>query len=163
MDELARRSGGVLREEARFNSLLARAEIEGYECRLAQPTTYMNHSGQAVGALTRYFKIPPEAVLVAHDEIDLPPGSVRIKRGGSHGGHNGLRHIQSVLGTPAFARLRLGIGHPGHRDEVVPYVLARPGDRERRQIDAAVSDAADQVPRLLAGDWDCACHVLNAS
>ena len=161
VDELARRYGAGLREDARYRAEIARVEIDGFDCRLVKPLTYMNHSGQAVGALARFYKIPAEAILVAHDEIDLPPGSVRIKRGGGHGGHNGLRHIQSTLGTPEFARLRLGIGHPGHKDDVVPYVLSRPSEAELRHIQVAIEDAADQVPRLLDGQWDQACQRLH--
>ena len=162
VDELVRRYGGELRDESRFHGAVARIQIDGYDCRLLKPSTYMNHSGQAVGALSSYFKIPPEAVLVAHDEIDLPPGSVRLKRGGGHGGHNGLRHIQSSLGTPNFARLRIGVGHPGHRDDVVPHVLSRPGEHERRHLEVAIEEAAAEVPRLLAGEWDRVCQQLHA-
>ncbi|MBK5935961.1 MULTISPECIES: aminoacyl-tRNA hydrolase [Halorhodospira] len=162
VDELVRRYGGELREESKFRGDCARVLIDGYDCRLVKPMTYMNHSGQAVGALANFFKIPPEAILVAHDEIDLPPGSVRLKRGGGHGGHNGLRHIQSTLGTAEFARLRIGVGHPGHKDQVVPHVLSRPAPDELRLLERAIDDAADEIPRLLAGEWDRACQQLHA-
>jgi len=161
VDELSRRYACGLRDEAKFHGAVGRTLIDGYDCRLVKPTTYMNHSGQAVGALAQFFKIPPEAILIVHDEIDLPPGGVRVKRGGSHGGHNGLRHIQSTLGRAEFARLRLGIGHPGHKDDVVPYVLSRPSEHERRHIEVAIENAADEIPRLLAGEWDRACQRLH--
>lgn len=161
VDELLHRFGGELREQGRFHGAVARVAIDGYDCRLLEPSTYMNHSGRSVAALASFFKIPAAQVLVAHDEIDLPPGGVRLKRGGGHGGHNGLRDIQSALGTAEFARLRLGVGHPGHRDEVIPYVLTRPSPADRQRIDAAVAEAAGCLPQLLAGQWDRACQRLH--
>lgn len=161
VDELLRRYGGELREESRFRGIVGRVGIDGYDCRLLEPTTYMNHSGDAIGALANYFKIPPQAILVAHDELDLPPGTVRIKRGGGHGGHKGLRHTQAALGTADFARMRIGVGHPGHRDEVVPYVLAQPDITDRRRLEVAIEEAAQVVPWLMGGEWDRACRQLH--
>ncbi|WP_338036049.1 aminoacyl-tRNA hydrolase [Halorhodospira abdelmalekii] len=161
IEELLRRHGGELRAESRFYGVVGRVDIAGYDCRLLEPTTYMNRSGDAIAALANYFKIPPQAVLVAHDEIDLPPGSVRLKRGGGHGGHKGLRHTQATLSTPDFARIRIGVGHPGHRDAVVQHVLSAPSAVERRQLEIAVEEAADVVPWLLAGEWDRACRQLH--
>ncbi len=124
LDALAESLGSRFSVEGRFFGLLGRVEIDGQSCYLFKPTTFMNRSGQALAALTRYYKIPAPRVLVVHDEIDLPPGVVRLKRGGGHGGHNGLRDIIKALGDNSFWRLRLGVGHPGARDEVVDFLRA---------------------------------------
>ncbi len=160
-DEIVRRHGGAFRAEPRFHGELARITLGGHDCRLLKPATYMNHSGRAVAAVARYFEIEPREILVVHDEIDLPPGQVKLKRGGGHGGHNGLRDTIAQLGSADFARMRLGVGHPGQRDDVVPYVLSRPPAGERQAIDAAIEEAADMLPLLLAGEWDRACQRLH--
>lgn len=113
--------------------------------------TFMNRSGQAVGALLRFFDVPPASLLVAHDDLDLPAGTVKLKRGGGHGGHNGLRDLINHLGDRDFYRLRLGIGHPGDRDQVVDYVLKKPSKEDRIAIERAIDEAADAVPDILAG------------
>jgi PTH1 family peptidyl-tRNA hydrolase len=120
--------------------------------------TFMNKSGQSVGALCRYFSLRAEQVLVAHDEIDLEPGVVRLKRGGGHGGHNGLRDIIPQLGGPGFARLRIGVGHPGSKDQVISYVLARAGAEQRVLIDSAIERAADRVGDMVEHGLD---RVMN--
>ncbi|ROR34808.1 aminoacyl-tRNA hydrolase [Inmirania thermothiophila] len=162
VEALARAHGVALREEARFRARVGRGVIAGADLRLAVPTTYMNHSGEAVAALARFFRIPPEAILVAHDDLDLPPGTARLKQGGGHGGHNGLRDIIARLGSPAFRRLRLGIGHPGHRDEVVAYVLRRPPPEERRAIEEAVARALEVFPLVAEGALGRAMSRLHA-
>ncbi len=163
LDELLRRHGGALRPERRYHADLATLHLGPHQCKLLRPQTYMNRSGQAVGAYAQFFRLPPEAILVVHDEIDLPPGKVKLKRGGGHGGHNGLRDIIRALANQrGFCRARVGVGHPGHRDEVVPYVLSRPAPDERRAIDDAVDDLADCMEWLLAGDWDRACQRLHS-
>ncbi len=162
VDELARRYGGSFRSEKRFHGEVARIALPGGECQLLKPTTFMNRSGQSVAALANFFRIPPATILVAHDEIDLPPGAVRLKQGGGHGGHNGLRDIIPALGGPDFWRLRLGVGHPGHKDLVVNYVLDRPRQEEARLIEDAIQAAADQFPVMFRGDWARAQNDLHS-
>lgn len=128
---------------------------------LLKPTTFMNRSGQAVAALARFYKIAPEEILVVHDELDLPPGAIRIKQGGGNGGHNGLKDIQAHLGTPAFWRLRLGIGHPGDRNQVIDYVLKAPRREEQEEIDRAIDRSLVAWPKLAAGDYAAAQQMLH--
>jgi PTH1 family peptidyl-tRNA hydrolase len=124
--------------------------------------TFMNRSGQAVAALMRFYKIAPEQLLVVHDELDLPPGTIRFKKGGGHGGHNGLRDLLSHLGGGDFYRLRVGIGHPGHRDEVVDYVLKKPSSEDRRHIEDAIEASLEQLPAMVGGQFDRVMHVLHS-
>lgn len=161
LDAAARRLGLHFRPEKRFHGLVAEGDTGGGRLRLLMPDTFMNHSGRAVSALAGFFKIPAERILVAHDEIDLPPGTVRLKTGGGHGGHNGLRDIISALGSPAFTRLRIGVGHPGQADDVIDYVLARPGKAEQADIDAAIDAACGVLPEILEGDLARAMQVLH--
>ncbi|BAZ95189.1 peptidyl-tRNA hydrolase [Thiohalobacter thiocyanaticus] len=161
LDGLARRFHCTLNPENRFQGEAGRCDIDGADCRLLKPTTFMNRSGQSVAALAGFFKIPPEAILVVHDELDLEPGTVRLKRGGGHGGHNGLRDLISALGSREFLRLRVGIGHPGHRDDVVNYVLNRPSSEDRIAIDAAIESALLEVPKIVSGDLDAAMNALH--
>lgn len=149
------------RFEKRFHGQVAEGEWNGGKLRLLAPGTYMNRSGQAVAALAGFFKIPVERILVAHDEIDLPPGSVRLKTGGGHGGHNGLRDIVARTGSPDFARLRIGVGHPGLSDDVVGYVLERPGKAEQADIEAAIASACEALPMILDGDLGRAMQALH--
>jgi PTH1 family peptidyl-tRNA hydrolase len=162
VDELARRCQQNFRVEARFHSEIARCVLQGAECRLQKPQTYMNRSGQAVRALMQFFRIPVEQILVVHDELDLPAGTIKLKKGGGHGGHNGLRDLISHLGNAAFYRLRIGIDHPGHKDQVVDYVLKQPGKQERRSIDDAIDAALDVMPAVLAGHMEKAMHSLHS-
>lgn len=153
VEAVARRHGATLQPESRFHGLTARLNCHGHDLRLLIPTTFMNRSGQAVAAMARFFRIPPEQILVAHDELDLPPGTARFKRGGGHGGHNGLRDIIPALGNSRdFARLRIGIGHPGHASRVTGHVLSKPGAQERELIDASIDAALDALPLLLDGN-----------
>lgn len=164
LDALARRLGAEFVPEARFSGDTASGQFDGNRLRLIKPTTFMNRSGQAVGALARYFRIPPERVLVVHDELDLPPGVARIKRGGGHGGHNGLRDIIAAFGGDAgFLRLRLGIGHPGQADQVVDYVLRSPPAAERELIVEAIDRALAVLPQVVAGDTEKAMHRLHSA
>jgi len=123
--------------------------------------TFMNRSGQAVAALTRFYKIALGQVLVVHDDLDLPPGAVRLKQGGGHGGHNGLRDLMSHLAGGDFYRLRIGIGHPGHRDDVVDYVLHKPSVDERGQIEAAIEAALDHRDDIASGNFQRAMNTLH--
>ncbi|MBK6962115.1 MAG: aminoacyl-tRNA hydrolase [Gammaproteobacteria bacterium] len=156
---LARGFGVTLRHEARFHGSVARVPPE---LRLLVPGTFMNRSGQAVLALLQFYQIAPENMLVVHDDLDLPPGTVRLKLGGGHGGHNGLRDIMSALGERRdFARLRIGIGHPGPGADVVSYVLRKPPPAERELIDSTFARAADVIPDLMGGDFDRAMRRLH--
>jgi len=164
-DELARRYGGVFRAESRHQGELARVRValDGgaqSEIWLLKPNTYMNKSGGAISSLANFYKVAPAEVLVAHDELDLPVGVARLKLGGGHGGHNGLRDTIATLGAD-FWRMRLGIGHPGHKDLVHDYVLQRaPADQERA-IETAVNNAADVLPVLLAQGTEKAMNRLH--
>lgn len=161
VDELARRYGGSFRDEARYKGELAKVQVDGSDVVLLKPLTFMNRSGASVGAYARFFKIPVENILVAHDELDLPPGSCRLKRGGGHGGHNGLRDIAQVMGSRDFLRLRVGIGHPGAAPLVTNYVLGRPSPDDRAAILRALDDAADVMPLVLGGQMDKAMQQLH--
>jgi len=161
VDELAQRCQQQFRSEQRFHSEVARCLIDGNECRLQKPMSYMNRSGQSVRSLLQFFKIPLEQILVVHDELDLPPGVVKLKKGGGHGGHNGLRDLINHLGSKDFHRLRIGIGHPGHRDQVVDYVLKKPSKQDRRQIDEALVDALNVMPDVVQGQFERAMNALH--
>lgn len=130
--------------------------------RLLLPTTFMNHSGQSVRAMIDFYKLKADNLLIAHDELDLPAGSIKLKRGGGHGGHNGLRDIIAHLGTQDFLRLRIGIGHPGHKDRVHDYVLGRPAKHDLNLIDDAIAKAAQVLPDALAGNVDKAMRHLHS-
>ncbi len=162
VEELARRHSARFRAEAKFFGETCRISVAGEQCWLLKPTTFMNRSGQSVSALARFYRIQPEQILVAHDELDLPTGTVRLKKGGGHGGHNGLRDTIKALGTPEFYRLRIGIDHPGHRDQVVDYVLSPPRREEAAQILDAIDRAADQLPLLLQGEYERVMNTLHS-
>ncbi len=148
VDELARRHGGNFRNESRHQGEIARVRIAGREIWLLKPTTFMNRSGGAVQSLSGFYKIAPGEMLVAHDEIDLPVAALRLKEGGGHGGHNGLRDIIATLGD-AFWRLRIGVGHPGSKPEVVDYVLRRAPAEEDALLQQAVVAGADIIPVVI--------------
>ncbi len=161
VDLLARQR---LTKEARFHGLATKTRIAGNEVWLLEPQTYMNRSGQAVGALTRFYKIAPEEVLVIHDELDLPPGTAKLKKGGSSGGHNGLKDITSALGTQDYWRLRIGIGHPrtlGLQQQVVDFVLHRPRKEEQPLIDEAIANSERIIPMLCEGQFEAAMMQLH--
>jgi PTH1 family peptidyl-tRNA hydrolase len=149
LDRVASEHNVSWKTESRLFGDIAQIRLDGEVIRLLKPTTFMNESGRSVGAVCRYFSLPASQVLVAHDEIDLPPGVVRLKRGGGHGGHNGLRDIIPQLGGPQFARLRIGVGHPGTKDKVIGYVLARAGAEQRMLIDQAIERAADRFDDMV--------------
>jgi PTH1 family peptidyl-tRNA hydrolase len=151
VDELARTHGGTWRRESKYQCELARARISDAEVWLMKPQTYMNRSGAAVQAVAGFYRIAPAQMLVAHDEIDLPPGVVRLKQGGGHGGHNGVRDVIAQLGAD-FWRLRIGVGHPGSKEQVIDAVLDRASAAEQALIDAALARAYAALPELLRGD-----------
>jgi len=161
LDEVAARSRLSFSMDARTRSMLAKWEWQDGEVLLLKPMQYMNLSGDPVAALTRYYRIAPQAILVAHDELDFAPGTVKLKRGGGHGGHNGVRDIAAKLGTADFFRLRIGIGHPGHRDQVAYYVLDRPSRPDLDLVRQAIARAADVLPLLLSGDLALAMNRLH--
>jgi PTH1 family peptidyl-tRNA hydrolase len=152
-----------LQPEKRYHGLYAKTRIEGREVHLLIPTTFMNLSGQSVQALAAYFKIPVEQILVAHDELDIDPGTARFKQGGGHGGHNGLRDIIAKFGgNKAFYRLRLGIGHPGNAKQVASFVLKKAPQSEREMTQAATQEALHSLPDLLSGNLQKAMNNLHS-
>lgn len=153
LDEVATRYRVAFREERRFHGAVGALDWNGGGVYLLKPGTFMNRSGQAVAAIVKFFKIEPEHVLVVHDDLDLHPGVIRLKRGGGHGGHNGLRDIIACLGSPDFYRLRFGIGHPGDRSAVIRYVLDSPSRSEGQLLREAVGQAIPFLPELLGGKF----------
>jgi len=150
VEELARIHNVSLREEAKYFGQTGRIQTNGQDLRLLIPSTYMNLSGKSVAALAKFFQIKPEEIMVAHDELDLPPGIGKFKKGGGHGGHNGLKDIISKQGNnKEFYRLRLGIGHPGHKDKVAGYVLGKAPQKEQECIDAVVDESVRSLDILL--------------
>ena len=153
VEALARQCGASLQAESKFYGLTGRITLSGHDLRLLIPTTFMNCSGKAVAAMAGFFKIAPENILIAYDELDIPAGSARFKEGGGLGGHNGLRDIVPALGNNQdFHRLRIGIGHPGHASKVTGYVLSAPSQADRDCIDASIDEAIASLPLLLDGD-----------
>lgn len=151
-----------LNPEAKYFGLVGRGTINGNEVRLLIPTTFMNRSGQSVSALANFFKIPLDAILVAHDELDLPAGSIRLKTGGGHGGHNGLRDIISSSGNQNnFHRLRIGIGHPGDAKLVSNFVLTKAPSLEQEKIDSAIMAAVNVSVPMVSGELAKAMNQLN--
>jgi PTH1 family peptidyl-tRNA hydrolase len=161
-ERLARELGASFARESRYHGLVAKARIAGSDIWLLMPQNFMNRSGQAVRALTQFYRIEPAEMLVLHDELDLPPGQMRLKFGGGLGGHNGLKDITAHLGTQDYWRLRIGIGHPGDRNEVVDYVLKPPRKEERGEIDAALDRALLAWPFLARGDFAAATQRINS-
>lgn len=163
VERLARRFSVSLSPDSKYQALTGRAIIHGRDIRLLIPATFMNLSGQSVVPFASFYKIPPQRMLVAHDELDLPPGTAKLKQGGGHGGHNGLRDIISKLGNNAdFGRLRIGIGHPGHASQVSSYVLGKAPTKEQQLIDDAISEAISILPDLLDGNASKAMNRLHA-
>lgn len=151
-DQLAAKAGASWRADNRSQGDLARVDLDGGTVWLLKPATWMNHSGRSVASLVNYYRFEPSQVLVAYDELDLPPGAVKLKTGGGHGGHNGLRDTISALGSPDFHRLRIGIGHPGHRDLVTPWVLSKPDREDHDAIRDAIDRAIAVLPFAVTGD-----------
>jgi PTH1 family peptidyl-tRNA hydrolase len=163
IDALAEKAGARFGLESRLYGETAKATIAGQTLWLLKPATFMNLSGKSVTAALRYWKIEPEECLIAHDELDLDPGTARLKFDGGHGGQNGLRDTVQLLGHGRFHRLRVGIGHPGHKDKVTPWVLGRPGKDDEIMIRRAIDDAIDVLPLAVAGDFNEAMKRLHTS
>ena len=162
IDEVARKLGTALTPERSYFGRVARVNRPDGPVWLLQPMTFMNLSGKSVAALARFFKIAPHDILVAHDELDLMPGQAKMKLGGSHAGHNGLKDIHAQLGSPDYWRLRLGIGHPGVKSEVIDYVLRKPPLTEREAIDKITEQAVETLDLILAGDMERAMMKVHA-
>jgi PTH1 family peptidyl-tRNA hydrolase len=162
VDEIAQRQRLRFSLDPRSQGMLAVWEYEGEKLLLLKPQQYMNRSGGGVAALAHFYKIEPSKILVAHDELDFPPGIARLKAGGGHGGHNGLRDIIARIGGD-FTRLRLGIGHPGTREQVADYVLDRPSRADADKILDSIARAADLLPTLLDGKLEQAMNLLHAA
>ena len=163
IDEVARKYSATFRPEKKFHGEVAKMTLEGNDIWLLKPDTFMNRSGLAVQSLLSFYRITAEQLLVAHDEIDLPPGTAKLKTGGGHGGHNGLRDIISQLGTKEFHRLRIGVGHPGSKDQVVDYVLHNASRDERILIDRDIDDAVSVMPELACGALEQAMQKLHSN
>ena len=160
---LAERLGGRFGLESKLFGETCKVHVGGEAMWLLKPATFMNLSGKSVTAALRYWKIESEQALLAHDELDLPPGAARLKFDGGHGGQNGLRDTIRLLGHARFHRLRIGIGHPGHKDRVTPWVLGRPGQADEACIHRAIDDAIDVLPLAVAGDFNEAMKRLHTS
>ncbi|WP_206859838.1 aminoacyl-tRNA hydrolase [Lysobacter changpingensis] len=163
VDALALRQGVRFGLESKLFGETAKVDIAGRPVWLLKPATYMNLSGKSVTAALRYWKIEPEQMLVVHDELDLAPGTARLKFDGGHGGQNGLRDITRLLGHGKYHRLRIGIGHPGHKDRVTSWVLGKPGVDDEASILRAIGDADDVLPLAVAGDFNEAMKRLHTS
>jgi PTH1 family peptidyl-tRNA hydrolase len=161
VDGAARRLGATLRDERSHHGRMARVNRPDGPLWLLEPMTFMNLSGKAVASLARFYKIAPDEILVVHDELDLLPGQAKLKRGGGAAGHNGLKDIQAQLGSPDFWRLRLGIGHPGVRSEVVGWVLRKPPATERDAIEQCITRTLDSLDLLIAGQMERAMMALH--
>ena len=162
VEELAAANGAQFRSEKKFHGEVAKIHVAGRDIWLLKPQTFMNRSGQAIKSLASFYRMNAENILVAHDELDLEVGVIKLKMGGGHGGHNGLRDTIAHLGTKDFHRLRIGIGHPGSKNQVVDYVLHRPSQDERIDIDNAISDARSVMPLLAEGAMEKAMHQLHS-
>jgi len=162
VDELARMLGASFNSDKRFFSQVASAQHNGRKIILVKPMNYMNNSGQGLAAVARFFKIESQHILVAHDELDIPPGHIRLKKAGGHGGHNGLRDSLAKLGNGDFWRLRIGIGHPGHKSAVSGYVLKRAPADQQRLIEEAIELALQQSMTIIDGDINVATKALHS-
>jgi len=161
VDALAREFKTTLVFDRGYQGLIARVNLHGQIVWLLEPQTFMNLSGKSVAALVRFYKIQPEEMLVVHDELDVVPGQAKLKFGGSHAGHNGLRDIHAQLGTDDYWRLRIGVGHPGVKSEVVNWVLQKPAPEQRTAMEECVSRTLKAVPALLAGEMDKATLIIH--
>lgn len=160
-DQLAQHAGVSYKVEKKFQCEIVDIKSHHQTCKVILPLTFMNHSGLSVRAVAQFYRIKPESILVAHDELDLPAGRIKLKTGGGHGGHNGLRDIIQQLGSNHFHRLRIGIGHPGDKSLVLNYVLGKPAIAQRQRIMEAIDRAIDTLPTILTGTMADAMNQLN--
>ena len=161
VERLAQGLKVVLTRESKYHGLVARTGTSAGDAWLILPQTYMNLSGKAVSALARFYKIAPEEILAVHDELDFPPGIIKLKLGGGVAGHNGLKDIAAQMGTPNYWRIRIGIGHPGDRSMVGDYVLSSPSPIDRAAIDACIARGIEIMPQLLNGEFEAAMLKLH--
>ena len=162
IEQVARKYSATFRPEKKFHGEVAKISLQGKDIWLLKPGTFMNRSGLAVRSLLSFYRIAADQLLVAHDEIDLPPGTAKLKTGGGHGGHNGLRDIISQLGTKDFHRLRIGVGHPGSKEQVVDYVLHSASRDDRILFDRDIDDAVGVMPELASGALEQAMQKLHS-
>ena len=160
VDELARRYNGIFKVESRFSGECCKVTIAGTTVWLLKPSTFMNRSGLSVKQLSSFFKISPNEILIAHDELDILPGVVRLKHSGGHGGHNGLRDLHAQIGKE-YWRLRLGVGHPGSAKDVADYVLSRPSASDEVEIRRTIDASADEIERIVSGDMQKVMNTLH--
>lgn len=151
----------TLQNQTKLQAVVGQGAVGNHKFKCAIPTTYMNHSGQAVAKIAQYFAIPPEEILIVHDELDFAPGVIRIKFAGGHAGHNGLRDIIPQLGSEKFHRLRIGIGHPGNKDQVADFVLNNPSKHDQKLIETAIQDSLALLPAIISGDWQSVMNQLH--
>jgi PTH1 family peptidyl-tRNA hydrolase len=163
IDTVARDLKTSLQPDRAYHGLVARTSVKGENVWLLQPQTFMNLSGKSVGAIARFFKIAPQEILVVHDELDITPGEAKLKLGGGHAGHNGLRDIHAQLGTDQYWRLRIGIGHPGVKSEVANWVLKKPAPEQRTAIEDCITRTSLALPHLLAGDMVKATQMIHTA
>ena len=163
VDALASELKARLVAEKAYHGLVARANVHGHTVWLLEPQTFMNVSGRSVAALARFYKIQPQEILVVHDELDIAPGQAKLKLGGGHAGHNGLRDIHAQLGTGDYWRLRIGIGHPGDKDEVADYVLRKPAPEQRTAMQECIARTLKAFPALMAGEMEKATLLIHTS
>ncbi len=163
VDEFVRAQQLGFKAEGKFHGMLVRAQVHGRDVLVLKPQTFMNVSGRSVGALAQFYRLEPQQMLVVHDELDLPPGSAKLKLGGGHGGHNGLKDIIAHLGSRDFWRLRIGIGHPGDRHEVSNYVLNAPRKEEHALIEQAMQRAQEVIPLVVEGKLEAAMLKLHSA
>ena len=161
VERLAEQYGIALKADPKYKGISGRGKIEGQDVRLLLPTTFMNLSGQSVVPFAKFYQIAPEAMLIAHDELDMDPGVIRLKTGGGHGGHNGLRDIVPHTG-PNFHRLRVGIGHPGSKERVSGHVLSKAPSSEQKLMDDALHHALSRIKLLVNGEVQQAMNQINA-
>lgn len=162
IDQLVSQHNLTLKNESKFSGEVAKFNAPSGNVWLIKPTTFMNRSGQSIARLAQFYKIKPEQILVVHDELDLSPGTVRLKKGGGHGGHNGLRDSIGQLGSKDFYRLRLGIGHPGSKERVVGFVLGKTPQSEKILIESAIDKALTSIDQILQGNMQKAMNQLHA-
>lgn len=163
IDLLAEQNSVILKNQAKFSGKIAQISIDNQYCWLLVPTTFMNNCGVSIRTMAQFYKIPPNAILIAHDDLDFPVGTIKLKQDGGHGGHNGLRDIIQQLHSNQFARLRIGIGHPGHKERVPDYVLSRPSKKDQELIHDAFGLANKVLPLFLAGEHQRAIELLHTN
>ncbi len=161
VDRLSEKYSANLQRKDKFFGYIANANIDSHSVYLLKPDTFMNLSGKSVQALASFYRVNADEILVAHDELDIGAGEIRLKSGGGHGGHNGLRDIMRCLGQQSFYRLRIGIDYPGHASQVTNYVLNNPSSQDREQIEKSIDKAVSQIDKMIAGQFESAMQVLH--